>query len=255
MLTRTTLVLGASALLGACQPADVPDSDLAPSTNMGLPTPKPRASAKPSGIPATAGTIVQAGDSIGLGNGAEGNWAAIDHLGLPKAIKIHNVSINGYRMLFGLGRRETDVLPFYDPKHTSVLVIQQGTNDLVAGGTADYLYNAVLKPFVSSAQAAGFYVVADTILPRGDPGWTANPALEHERQAYNQLVRSNRIGADAINDLAADREIGDTINPQTSLLYFDALHLRKEGQERIAKIETRMIATLLEYPPREPSPR
>lgn len=216
------------------------------------PPPTPRARAKPSGIPATRGVIVQAGDSIGIGLGAD-NWAAIDHLGLPRGIDIHNVSVSGQWMLTGLGQRETTLFPFHDKRRTSVLVIQQGTNDLLGGNTAPYLYDNILKPFVSLSQAAGFYVVVDTILPRSDPGWMADGVHEDQRLAYNKLVRANAIGADAINDIAADAVVGDGVDPSTSPLYADGVHLRKSGQQRLARIETKLLATMLEYPPRAPT--
>jgi lysophospholipase L1-like esterase len=220
-------------------------------TSSPAPAPAPHATAKPSGIPATHGVIVQAGDSIGVGLGAD-NWAAIDHLGLPRGISIHNVSVSGQWMLTGLGQRETALYPFYDKQHTSVLLIQQGTNDLVGGDTAPYLYFNILKPFVSLSQAAGFYVAVDTILPRSDPGWTADAAHEQNRLEYNKLVRANSIGADAINDIAADPLIGDSVNPSVSLLYADGLHLRKAGQQRLAQINSKTLARLLEYPRRTP---
>lgn len=216
-----------------------------------VPTPTKRTAAKPSGIPATHGVIVQAGDSIGAGLGAD-NWAAINHLGLPHGIAVHNVSVNGQWMLTGLGQREKALFPFYDKKHTSVLVIQQGTNDLFGGNTAPYLYFNILKPFVSLSQAAGFYVAVNTILPRSDPGWMADGAHEQQRLEYNKLVRANSIAADAINDIAADPVIGDGVNPSISLLYADGVHLRRAGQQRLVKINSKTLAKLLEYPPRPP---
>jgi lysophospholipase L1-like esterase len=182
------------------------------------------------------------------------NWAAIDHLGLPPGIAIHNASAVGKWMLTGLGQRDTEIFPFLDKAHASVLVIQQGTNDLVGGNTAAYLYFNILKPFVSLSQIAGFYVAVDTILPRSDPGWVDNSAHERERLDYNKLVRANSIGADAINDIAADPVIGDRVDPGTSPLFADGVHLRKEGQQRLAKIEAKTLATLLQYPPRAPAP-
>lgn len=216
------------------------------------PPPAPQAKARPSGIPATHGVIVQAADSIGIGMGAD-NWTALDHLGFPRGVAIHNVGAIGKWMLTGLGEREKELFPFYDPQHTSVLVIQQGTNDLLGGNTAPYLYGSILKPFVSLSQKAGFYVVVDTILPRSDPGWVGDGAHENERLEYNKLVRANSVGADAVNDIATDPIIGDPVNPAISLLYADGVHLRREGQRRLAKIEAKTLATLLQYPPRAPT--
>ena len=210
-----------------------------------------RAAEKPSGIPATQGVIVQAGDSIGVGLGAD-NWAAIEHLGLPPGVAIHNVSVSGQWMLTGLGEREKDLYPFYDPKHTSVLMIQQGSNDLLGGNSAPYLYENILRPFVRLSKAAGFYVAVGTILPRTDPGWVADPNHEEQRKEYNKLVRANSVGADTVIDLAADPEIGDPSDPSTSPHYADGAHPRKSGQERIAKMYAKPLARLLQEPPRTP---
>jgi hypothetical protein len=73
-------------------------------------------------------------------------------------------------MQAGYGRRAADLFPFRNSRVPSVLVIQQGTNDLYYGTTGKTLYNAILSPFVSSAHAAGFYVVVETVLPRADSG-------------------------------------------------------------------------------------
>jgi lysophospholipase L1-like esterase len=261
MVHRTGLVslgLAAGLVLAACgrgNDAAVRAILANESTQSGVAVaaPAPRATITPSGIPATQGVIVQAGDSIGSGMGAD-NWAAIDHLGLPRGIAIHNASAVGKWMLTGLGQRDTEIFPFHDKAHASVLVIQQGTNDLVGGNTAPYLYFNILKPFVSLSQKAGFYVAVDTILPRSDPGWVEDNAHERARLDYNNLVRENSIGADAINDIAADPVIGDRVNPSTSSLFADGVHLRKEGQQRLAKIQAKTLATLLQYPPRAPAP-
>jgi hypothetical protein len=191
--------------------------------------------------------IVQSGDSIGVGFGA--GWAAIDHLGLPNGITIHNVSTNGEGLQTGLGRRETDLFPLVDPQHVSVLLLQQGTNDLGPGSlnSAGYL-NAVLTSFVMTAHAAGFWVVADTVLPRQDSNWT--PAMEQQRLAYNQLVRANSAGADAVNDIAADPVIGDGSNPATSAYYADGLHPTLLGQQRLAVLDAAALSPLLRCPAR-----
>lgn len=230
-------------------------NELTPGAGPGLPAAPPpvsRAGARPSGVPATAGVIVQAGDSIGVGVGA-GNWAAIEHLGLPRGIAIHNVSVVGEWMQTGLGEREAKLFRWRDPRHASVLVIQQGTNDLANGSTAAHLGGDVLRPFVATAQAAGFYVVVDTILPRSDAGWAIDGGHERERLAYNRLVRANTVGADAINDIAADPVIGDDADLAASHVYADGIHLARAGQERLAKIEAGRLATMLQYPPRAPT--
>ncbi|MDW4721131.1 hypothetical protein NQ240_24845, partial [Escherichia coli] len=90
-----------------------------------------------------------------------------------------------------------NLFPHRDPKHTSVLLIEQGSNDLFGGSSAPHLYENVLKPFVAFSKVAGFYVAVSTILPRRDSGWMSNPAFEEQRLEYNQMVRANSVGADA----------------------------------------------------------
>jgi hypothetical protein len=61
---------------------------------------------------------------------------------------------SGEGLQTALGRRETDLYPFFDPRQPSILLLQQGTNDLGPGSlaTGSYLY-AVLTTFVAFAHA------------------------------------------------------------------------------------------------------
>ena len=211
------------------------------------PTPTPTIPTTVPGDLTTTGVIVQSGDSIGVGLGAD-DWAAIDHLGFAKSVVIHNVSVSGLAMQAGYGRRVSDLFGFYSIKGPSILVIQQGTNDIYYGTKADNLYKSILRPFVSSAQAAGFYVVVDSILPRADSGWTAT--MEQQRVTYNTLVRANGARADAINDIAADLLMGDGTNPATSAYYADGLHPTLIGQQRLATLDAAVLAPFLQRPTR-----
>jgi lysophospholipase L1-like esterase len=216
-----------------------------------LPAPTPTPTQTPTVVVTMPGAvIVQSGDSIGSGAGA-GDWAAIDHLGFADDVTVHNVSVPGKTMQTGYGMLETELFPFRSSSVPSVLLIQQGTNDLYHGTSASLTYQAILVPFVSSARAAGFYVVANTVLPRADSGWTA--AMEQQRIAYNMLVRANTAGADAVNDIAADPLLGDGSDPATSDLYADALHLSRKGQERVATLDAAVLSPFLQRPVRTPS--
>lgn len=214
------------------------------------PQPAPAPAPAPPSAPdkgATSAVIVQSGDSIGAGLGAD-DWAAINHLGFPGSVAIHNVSVPGKAMEAGYGQRAVELFPFQNNQVPSVLLIQQGCNDLYYGTKADLLYRAILAPFVSSARTAGFYVVVNTVLPREDGGWT--PAMEQQRISYNALVRANSAGADAVNDVAADPQIGDGTNPARSPLYADAVHPNRAGQERLAVLHAAVLGRFLSLPPR-----
>lgn len=221
-------------------------------TSMPTPAPAPTTTSMPapsSDDGTTTGIIVQSGDSIGVGLGAD-NWAAIDHLGFVDSVRIRNVSISGIAMQAGYGQRVADLFGFYSASAPSILLIQQGTNDIYYGTKANALYKSILSPFVSSAQAAGFYVVVDTILPRTDNGWTA--VMEQQRVAYNAMVRGNSARADAINDIAADPLIGEGTNPSTSAYYADGLHPTLIGQQRLASLDAAVLGPFLQRSVRTP---
>ena len=151
-------------------------------------------------------------------------------------------------MQAGYGQRETDLFPLQNSSVPSVLLIQQGTNDLYYGTAGGTLYASVLAPFVATAHTAGFYVVVDTLLPRADSGWT--PAMEQQRIAYNTLVRANTAGADAINDLASDPLMGEGTGPATSPYYADGLHPTLLGQQRLALLDSAVLSPFLLRSPR-----
>lgn len=194
---------------------------------------------------------MQAGDSIGTGSWSDG-YAAIDHLELGAGVALHNVSVSGRTMLTGFGQRASELFVFCATDLTCVLLIEQGTNDLSAGTTAATLYNERAIPFVATAKAAGFYVVLNSVLPRDDAGWNADK--ERERQAYNAMVRANAAGADAINDVASDAQIGDAAIPGASF-FADRLHLNARGQQRLAAITAAVIRDVVRRSPRLPAPR
>ncbi len=223
------VAVSASASISAPAPSVTPN-----------PTPTPVAPS-PTSV-ALSGVVVQAGDSIGSGLGA-GDWAAIDHLGFPPEVVVRNVSTPGKAMEAGFGNREAELFVYRSSTAPSVLLIQQGSNDLYYGKDARTIYQAILTPFVGAARRAGFYVVVGTVLPRADSGWTA--AMEQQRRAYNTSVRGNTAGADAINDVAADPVLGDAFSPAESPYYADAVHPNLAGQQRLAMVNALVLQPFL----------
>lgn len=140
-----------------------------------------------------------------------------------------------------------DLFPFYDPRQVSILLIQQGTNDLGPGSSyaGSFLY-ALLTNFVSLSKATGFYVVVDTFLPRQDANWTS--AMEQQRLAYNVLVRANSAQADAVNDIASDPVIGDGTNPGTSFTISTGCIRHPPGQQRLATLDSAVLGLPLRCP-------
>ncbi|MGI4730270.1 MAG: SGNH/GDSL hydrolase family protein [Janthinobacterium lividum] len=219
------------------------------------PTPTPAATPTPTPTPTPAATpvaqvsartiIVQAGDSIGVGYAG---YAAIDHLGFDQTVSVKNVSFGGETMARAYDRRFDNEFSQYVAGKTNIVLIEVATNDLGTLGTpAADLYNSLTVPYVSSAKAAGFYVVLVTVLPRS-LNWS--PAQEVQRLAYNNLVRQNAAGADAIDDWAADPVIGDGVDTVNSLYYADGLHPTELGQQRLAVIDAAALTPLLRKSPR-----
>ena len=215
-------------------PTQTPTPSASPPSSASVPSPE---------VTSLAGVLVQAGDSIGIGEGA-GYWAAIDHLDLGPNVTVRNASVSGRTLLTGFEMRSADLFAYANPVKSSVLIIQQGTNDLgLSESRGSWLYDYVLAPFVASAHEAGFYVVVNTILPRSDWRWTS--VKEAERQVYNAAVRINSAGADSVNDVASDSLIGDQQNPSRSGFYADGLHLNLQGQTRMATLAAEAVRPLL----------
>jgi lysophospholipase L1-like esterase len=201
------------------------------------PTPTPvelAITAPPSATPVVSPTnkegvgIVQAGDSIAAGHSTFG-WNAIDHLGYDnRLVSVSNISVTGRLMSTGYVLRAAELFPHCQAPLTCILIVQQGTNDLGAGISARSLYYGYAVAFIQAAQAAGYYVVLATVLPRSDGAW--NAAKESERLTYNNLVRANSAGADTVGDFAANSLVGDSADTRDNTYYADGLHLTVKGQ-------------------------
>ncbi len=166
--------------------------------------------------------LVIAGDSIGAGSisGAD-PWKNLD---LGGSYTVQNHSFAGAYIGQQAGLNEGAVLQSFDPNSgTNWLVVQAGTNDLAQGATASVLYTGVQK-LVQDGHAQGFKVVVATILPRSDAVFAWSSADESARLAYNDTVRANAAGADAIADLAASPIMGNAAAPSNAALYLDGLH-------------------------------
>jgi len=171
--------------------------------------------------------LVIAGDSIGAGNivGAA-PWA---DLNLPNGYEVKNHSVSGsylgqHAAKFGYQPAELADYTSQYGAGNSWLIIQAGTNDLAQGAPSAELYNDNTVRMIQDAHAVGFRVLAATILPRNNRSFAWGAAQEQQRLAYNQLVRNNAGGADAIADLASDGSIGLLTAPNDPSLFVDGLH-------------------------------
>ncbi|MCJ2020542.1 GDSL-type esterase/lipase family protein [Methylobacterium sp. E-065] len=166
--------------------------------------------------------LVIAGDSIGAGsiNGAN-PWSALN---LSGPYTVENHSFSGAYIGQQAGLNESAVLSSYDPNSgTNWLIVQAGTNDLAQGASASVAYTGVQK-LIQDGHAQGFKVLVATVLPRDDAVFAWSSADESARLAYNDIVRANPAGADAIADIAASSIMGSAAAPANPALYLDGLH-------------------------------
>lgn len=191
-------------------------------------------------------SVVLVGDSIGYGEGSE-NGPAFDKLTFSYPVRLVNLSVSGRTLRTGYEQRNT-AFSLYQSTCPSVLIIQQGTNDLGSAKAATELYADVATPFIVAAKAAGFYVVIQTVLPRSDANWSL--VKEEERKRYNDLVRLNTAQADYVVDIAADPSLGDAKNPSTSGYYTDGLHPNAKGQKAMSAYFDKVISLFSSQPVR-----
>ena len=99
-----------------------------------------------------------------------------------------------------------EVDPHHDPEaDINVVLVMAGAGDIRAGRSVAAVY-ADLQRYCTERRAAGFKVIVLTLLPRRQPEW-----FEGARLALNALVRESwTTFADGLDDVAADRRIGDT---------------------------------------------
>lgn len=122
----------------------------------------------------------------------------------------------------------------------SICVAWEGINTLIASQDAAACYAAQVA-YCQARQAAGFKVVALTVLPEGD-----FVAFNNARNAVNISIRANWASfADALADVAADPRIGDDGDEDDTTYFRDKAHMTAAGYAVVAGIVARAIVRLL----------
>lgn len=116
------------------------------------------------------------------------------------------------------------------------------TNDLVVNGATDVTGYNNFVTYCQGRRAAGFKVIALTVLPRNN--FTAQ--MITYKNAINTNIRANwATFADALVDVAADSRIGDDGDENDSTYYFDGIHLKAAGYTIIANLAKPAVDALL----------
>lgn len=123
-----------------------------------------------------------------------------------------------------------------------ILLAFGGTNDLYLGASAATL-QANYEAYCAARQAAGYKVVACTILPRSNSGTPVG--FEAARQTFNTWLRANYLTfADALADFAADPTMGDAGDETNPTFYLDLVHPTDAGYNILAPIAATAIASI-----------
>lgn len=116
----------------------------------------------------------------------------------------------------------------------NIVVLWGGTNDLYYGASAATTYSRFVS-YCQARQAAGWKVVALTILPRSNEG--TPESFESDRQTVNTNIRANwATFADALADVAANTTIGDAGDELNTTYYFDKVHMKDAGYAIVSGI-------------------
>lgn len=130
--------------------------------------------------------------------------------------------------------------PLLVPGEANVLAAWATSNDVAFGGVGGAQALANYWAYCDARRAAGWAVVAFTMLPRTD----VSGGPEASRQAFNAGVRADWAGhADALADVAADARLGDF----TDAAHYDpdGIHLTDAGYQVVADLAGPEIARLL----------
>ncbi len=150
--------------------------------------------------------LVFDGDSISAGVGATHDHSA-DRLVARELghVRMYNVAVSGRPMGECLQLYQELVAPLFVPGGPpNVIVMHAGDNDIGRGGTGSQAY-AAFTMYVAAAHRQGWKVVISTELKRPD----FSPQKAAELAGYNDRVRRNKAGADAVVDLDTEPKFAD----------------------------------------------
>jgi lysophospholipase L1-like esterase len=147
------------------------------------------------------------GDSISAGVGATPGHGLDAQVvaALGDQVRSSNVAAGGRPVLNCLTMFRQRVVPLFVPEFgANIIVFHAGDNDIAQGRDAVHAYTA-FTDYVQAAHDQGWRLVVSTELRRYD--W--RPVQQAQLEAYNDRLRQNRAGADAVVDLDSDPRLLD----------------------------------------------
>lgn len=185
--------------------------------------------------------LLALGDSLTVGQGSDGSTAGgttgpytYQLRGLLGNVNPISIDAAGGRTAAQVAAGAAAPLATRDTSFTrGVCLVWAGTNALYGGGTAAAAHTS-LRSVWAAARAAGWAVVAFTVLPRSDVGTPVG--FEVARQSLNTLIRADTTLYDALADVAANTTIGDAGDETNATYYADLVHLTDAGYAIVADI-------------------
>jgi lysophospholipase L1-like esterase len=208
--------------------------------------------------------ILWAGDSImrgvGLNTATCPPGVATKSLYSTKPVRHVNYAVAGYTIAQSQSQYTTYVPALYSAGRSSnVYVAGVGTNSLYftsSGVTVAQAFTQYVS-LCQTARAAGWKVVAATILPRSDTQASVSPTFEADRQSFNAAVLSTALSggtvfgstysrfADAVADPASDSTIGQQGQSDNTTYYQDKVHPTAAGAAILANYYATAIQGLI----------
>lgn len=190
--------------------------------------------------------LVAEGDSFTVGFGAPAGLSYPNQLMqyFPDRLHVVNAGTNGAVLVPDM---QNEAVTQIDSQFTAgaVLAMFGGGNDIAINGATGADTYTAYAAYCTARRAAGFKVIAFSLLPRTNE--IATPSKLTERKAFSALVRANwRTFADGFVDIEADSRIGyDTAYNDTTYFNPDG-HPTQAGYAVIAELVKPALAPLLQ---------
>jgi lysophospholipase L1-like esterase len=182
---------------------------------------------------ADCANLVFDGDSISAGWGASPGHGLDVRVAaeLGDAVRLRNVAVGGRPVSECLRLYRKLVAPLFVSKgRANVIVFHAGDNDIAQGRSAAQTY-AAFTDYVAAAHQQGWKVVVSTELRRLD--FSLEKAAE--LAAYNDRLRTNTAGADAVVDFDANPQMVDPAQRSDPALFSrDGIHPGNGGCSLLA---------------------
>lgn len=189
------------------------------------------------------GDSLTKGFSAGAGTGGDYVTQLVTLLGRQWEALNFGVGGQGSPQMTADAPTEIDPLLTSLGRSRNVLGAWDVTNSLASGASAATSYSDYVT-YCQARQAAGWKVVAFTVLPRSDVGIPGT--FETDRQTVNTNIRANwATFADALADVAADTRIGDS-GDELDLTYYvsDKVHMTAAGYGVVAGVVNTAVLSI-----------